>query len=127
MKTIIHEEKEQQLYVKLCYFQKGINLLVTVKVTFNIPDDQALLSITEKFLERTEIFRETDGLIRKNYICDIENSVAGGIYCFDTYKSDKEWCDDDRIRWLKERYSKPEIQYLENPVVVDNSTGEIIH
>ena len=64
MKTIIHEEKEQQLYVKLLYFQQGINLSVIVKVTFNIPDDQALLSITEKFLEKAEIYRETDGLIR---------------------------------------------------------------
>ena len=71
--------------------------MVIVKVTFNIPDDQALLSITEKFLENAEIYRETDGLIRKDYICDIENSVAGGIYCFETYKSDKEWFDDERI------------------------------
>ena len=64
MRTIIHEEIEQQLYVKLFYLQQGINLSVIVKVTFNIPDDQALLSITEKFLEKAEIYRETDGLIR---------------------------------------------------------------
>ena len=101
--------------------------MVIVKVTFNIPDDQDLLSLTEKFLENAEIYGETDGLIRKNYICDIENSVAGGFYCFETYKSAKEWFDDDRIRWLEERYSKPEIQYFENPVVVDNTADQIIH
>ena len=101
--------------------------MVIVKVTFKIPTNQDLDSLTKKFLENAEMYRSTEGLIRKNYICDIENSLAGGIYCFDTRVSAEKWFDDERIQWLEKRYSEPDIQYFENPIIVDNKSGEITY
>jgi hypothetical protein len=38
----------------------------------------------------------------------------------------KSWFDDERIAWITERYSKPDIQFFDNPVLVDNDKGEIV-
>ena len=73
------------------------------------------------------MYRSTEGLIRKHYICDIENRTAGGIYCFEDRGSAEKWFDDERIQWLEKRYSEPDIQYFENPIIVDNKNGEITY
>ena len=65
--------------------------MVIVKVTFKISTNQDLDSLTKKFMENAEMYRSTEGLIRKNYICDIENSLAGGVYCFDNRESAGKW------------------------------------
>ena len=101
--------------------------MVIVKVTFKIPTNQDLDSLTKKFMENADMYRSTEGLIRKNYICDIENSLAGGFYCFDTRESAEKWFDDERIQWLEKRYSEPDFQYFENPIIVDNKIGEITY
>ena len=36
------------------------------------------------------------------------------------------WFDEERIEWLTNRFAKPDIEYFENPVIVDNVAGEII-
>ncbi len=66
------------------------------------------------------------GLLRKNYIADIENGFAGGVYTFLTIENAKTWFSEDRIKWITERYSKPEIIYYESPVIVDNENNKII-
>ena len=38
----------------------------------------------------------------------------------------KSWYDEVRIKWITDRFSKPDIKYFENPVIVDNKTNEII-
>jgi len=100
--------------------------MIIVTVTFSIPSDLDVISLKNKFLETAPMYKETPGLIRKNYICDIKSHIAGGIYCFDTIKNAKSWFDDERIEWLTNRFSKPDIEYFENPVIVDNVTEEII-
>ena len=36
------------------------------------------------------------------------------------------WFDEDRVKWITERFSTPDIKFYENPVIVDNNTDEII-
>ena len=38
----------------------------------------------------------------------------------------KGWFDEARINWITDRFSKPDIKYFQNPVIVDNKTNEII-
>jgi len=100
--------------------------LIIVKVTFQIPKDLDLAALKGKFEETAPMYRDTKGLIRKNYICDLDKSIGGGIYCFESRKDADNWFDDARIEWLTNRYSKPDIEYFENPVIVDNIAGEIL-
>ncbi len=100
--------------------------MIIVIVTFKIPTEINAAILKEKFLETAPIYKETLGLIRKNYLSDIENNTAGGVYCFDNMENAKSWFDDERIEWLTSRYSKPKIKYYDSPVLIDNNLGEII-
>ena len=100
--------------------------MIVVLVTFPISSELDAASLKEKFLEPAPMNRDTPGLIRKNYLADLERHRAGGVYCFDTMENAKQWFDDERIAWITERYSKPDIQFFDNPVMVDNDKGEIV-
>ena len=56
----------------------------------------------------------------------MEKNRSGGVYFFDTVENAKTWFDDERIEWISNRYSKPNIQFFDSPVTVDNIAGEII-
>ena len=100
-------------------------MIITI-VTFNIDSKLTDSILKEKFLETSPIYKDTPGLIRKNYIYDTSKKLAGGVYCFDNMENAKGWFDEERINWITDRFSKPDIKYYENPVIVDNNTNEII-
>ena len=100
-------------------------MIITI-VTFNIDSKLTDSILKEKFLETSPIYKDTPGLIRKNYICDTSKNLAGGVYCFDNIENAKAWFDEERINWITDRFSKPNINYYDNPVIVDNNTNEII-
>ena len=100
--------------------------MITVVVKFKISDTLTSEILKEKFIETSVMYQKVDGLLRKNYIADIENKYAGGVYTFVSMKSAKNWFDEDRIEWITQRFSKPEVAYYESPVIVDNEKNLII-
>ncbi len=100
-------------------------MIITI-VTFNIDSKLTNSMLKEKFLETSPIYKDTPGLIRKNYICDTSKNLAGGVYCFDKIENAKNWFDKERVDWITSRFSRPDIKFYENPVIVDNNTDEII-
>ena len=72
--------------------------MIIAIVTFKIDSELTELILKEKFLETSPIYKDTPGLIRKNYICDTSKNLAGGIYCFDNMENAKSWFDEDRIK-----------------------------
>ncbi len=100
--------------------------MIIAIVTFKIDSELTETVLKEKFLETSPIYKDTPGLIRKNYIFDTSKNLAGGVYCFDTIENAKRWFDEDRIKWITNRYSSPDIKFYKNPVIVDNNTDEII-
>ena len=71
--------------------------MITVVVKFKISDTLTSKILKEKFIETSTMYQKVDGLLRKNYIADIENKYAGGVYTFVSMKSAKNWFDEDRI------------------------------
>ena len=100
--------------------------MITVVVKFKISDTLTSKILKEKFIETSTMYQKVDGLLRKNYIADIENKYAGGVYTFVSIKIAKNWFNEDRIEWITERFSKPEVAYYESPVIVDNEKNLII-
>ena len=100
--------------------------MIIVIVTFKISSDITESILKEKFMESSSLYQNTPGLIRKHYLSNVKNNTAGGVYCFDTLENAQNWFDDERIDWLTERYSKPEINFYNNPIVIDNISKEII-
>ena len=99
--------------------------MITVIVSFKISTDLRAEAVKDKFLETAPMYRDVDGLIRKNYLLDIEKHTAGGAYTFETREQADKWFDQERIDWITERYSKPELTYYDTPVLVDNEQDEI--
>ena len=64
--------------------------MIIVEVTFKIDSSLTEEILKEKFLETAPIYKTTPGLIRKNYISDLKNNIAGGIYCFDNMLNAKD-------------------------------------
>ena len=95
-------------------------MIITI-VTFNIDSKLTNSILKEKFLETSPIYKDTPGLVRKNYIHDTSKNLAGGVYCFDNMENAKNWFEK-RVNWITDRYSKPEIKFYDNPVIVDNNT-----
>ena len=99
--------------------------MITVIVSFKISTDLNAEAVKNKFLETAPMYKDVDGLIRKNYLLDIEKHTAGGAYTFETREQADKWFDQERIDWITERYSKPELTYYDTPVLVDNDQDEI--
>ena len=99
--------------------------MIIVIVTFKISSDITESILKEKFMESSSLYKDAPGLIRKNYLSDVKNSTAGGVYCFDTLENAQNWFDTERIEWLTQRYSKPKISFYNNPIVIDNISKEI--
>ena len=73
-----------------------------------------------------QCIKKQRGLLRKNYLINIETNTAGGVYVFDSAENALEWFDSDRIAFLSERYSTtPDIKYFYSPVEVNNETNKI--
>ena len=100
--------------------------MITVLVKFKISNELNLKTLKEKFIETSTLYVDVQGLLRKNYIADIDNGYAGGVYTFTKIEFAKKWFDEERIKWITERYSEPEITYYESPVIVDNEKNKII-
>ena len=61
--------------------------MIIAIVTFEIDKELNYTVLKEKFLETSPIYKDTPGLIRKNYICDTSKNLAGGVYCFDNIEN----------------------------------------
>ena len=101
--------------------------MITVVVNFEIAEELQKNAVEKKFLETAPMYRDVNGLIRKNYLIDIEHHKAGGVYTFDTIENARAWFNQERIDWLTARYSVPDITYFETPIIVDNDSGNIFH
>ena len=85
--------------------------MITVLVKFKISDELNLKTLKEKFIETSVLYVDVEGLLRKNYIADIEKGFAGGVYTFSTIENAK-----------KESPKVEEKKITENPNKQENSS-----
>ena len=64
--------------------------MIIVVVTFKISNNLDASVLKEKFKETAPLYQNAEGLIRKNYIADMDTHHAGGVYCFDTMENCQE-------------------------------------
>ena len=99
--------------------------MITVLITFSVPENNNVEKIKEKFCETAHMYQDVPGLIRKNYLFSDSPMMAGGAYTFSDREKAEAWFDEDRLAWIENRYSKPEIMYFETTVVVNNEQSKI--
>jgi hypothetical protein len=100
--------------------------MITAVVTAPLPKGLT----REKYLENTKAiagrFTSIPGLIRKQFLFDDKNGVAGGVYLWET-REQAETCYKGvwRENFMKSMGSEPDIKFFESLVVVDNEQDEI--
>lgn len=81
-------------------------------------------AVIEQSLESTKIFHKVKGLRRKYYLNS--DKGGGGVYEFATREDAEAWFNDDWTDWMEGRFGvRPTLTIFDNPVVLDNETGEV--
>ena len=99
--------------------------MITEIVTFRIPASMERERVIALFEESAEVWRAYKKLHRKNYLYDPEAGIAGGVYTWDSIEDAQEAHGEAFHARVADTFgSKPEFQYFETPVVVQNQTGD---
>jgi hypothetical protein len=101
--------------------------MITAVVQFPLPDGVTRDDAKSLFESSAPRYREVAGLVRKYYLFDADEAVAGGCYLFDSRAAAEAAFDDDWRKLIEGRYgAPPQVRYFDTPVIVDNATGDIV-
>ena len=100
--------------------------MITVIVYFKLPVGMTREEIIPKFEQTTQKWRDNQDLIRKNYLIDLGRKTAGGVYLWKEKMHAEIWLGAEFRKMVKDNYGEePTFQFFENPIVIDNITGDI--
>jgi hypothetical protein len=101
--------------------------MITEIVTFKLPAGMTREDVIANFEKTAPSWRANPDLIRKNYLIDISQGIAGGVYLWKEQTAAEKWHGEAFRAKVKEVYgSEPELCYFETPIVVDNVAGAIV-
>ncbi len=87
----------------------------------------SLEAAKKEFTEIAPMFKNPQGLIRKQFLLSENGALIGGVYLWQDMESARNFNENILMGMVKQKYGVlPEVDYFETPVIVDNSTGEII-
>ena len=99
--------------------------MIIAFVQFNIPFEMSLEDARTRFLESAAFFQQAEGLKRKYYLFD--GKTGGGVYVWESREAAEKMYDDRFRQTIKDKYGNtPTVRYIDVPVLVDNTIGEII-
>tara|TARA_B100000676_G_scaffold300035_1_gene345161 strand:- start:2964 stop:3281 length:318 start_codon:yes stop_codon:yes gene_type:complete len=100
--------------------------VITVLVTYKLPEAMnraAAHALSEQVAPR---FQVLEGLRMKHFLYQEERGLGGGFYTWDTREAADTFYTEMWLDSMEERMgSRPELQYFETAVVVDNNSGEV--
>ena len=101
--------------------------MITVIVEFKLPKAISVDEARLTFLSTAPKYQALSGLIRKYYFVSEDGSKAGGIYLWESRSQAEQVYTDEWKTFVRGKYgTDPSLTYLACPVVVDNTTHEII-
>ena len=101
--------------------------MITAFVQFKRPQPLSREKAREIFLTTAPKYREMEGLIRKYYMLSQDGETAGGVYLWNSQEDALRLYTAEWKTFIFDKYGAlPSVTFFESPVVVDNTTGEII-
>ncbi len=101
--------------------------MITEIVTFTLPERMTHDEVIAAFEKTAPTWRANPDLVRKNYLVDVRNRIAGGVYLWKEKSHAEKWHGEEFRKKVKELYgSEPRSQFFETPIVVDNAAGAIV-
>ena len=79
-----------------------------------------------KFETTASKWKENPDLLRKNYLFDPVEGVAGGVYLWRERAHVEKWHGPEFGRMIQQMWeSEPQSHLFETPIVVDNLSGTV--
>lgn len=102
--------------------------MITALVRMELPEATTPAEAAHAWRAPAEALRGTPGLIRKYYALSDDGRTTYGIYLWETRAAAESAFSEEWARDRVERLgmSRPEVTILECPVVLDNTSGEIV-
>jgi hypothetical protein len=99
--------------------------MIIASVRFRLRPGAARGEVVKAFEAGTKKYRNAPGLVRKHYVYG--NGRAGGIYLWESRASAERFYTPEWRAGIARRHgAAPEIEWLDNPVTVDNAAGRVI-
>jgi hypothetical protein len=99
--------------------------MIVASVRFRLRPGTSLEEATGAFEASSPKYRDIKGLVTKYYV--FGNGKGGGIYVWESRQAAERLYTPQWKQMIAERYgAEPEIEWLENPVTVDNVGGKVI-
>lgn len=100
--------------------------MITEIVTFKLPEGMTRKEVISKYETTAPKWKANPDLIRKNYLIDLDNGIAGGVYLWKEQADAEKWHGPEFQKMVKDSYgAEPNFQYFETPILVDNRVGDI--
>jgi hypothetical protein len=101
--------------------------MITAIATFRLPNRLTVDEARSIFESTAPRYQSQPGLIRKYYVLSEDGMTAGGVYLWKSRQAADALYSDAWRAFVTERYgAPPQVVYMESPVIVDNTTGQII-
>jgi hypothetical protein len=101
--------------------------MITVIATFRLPRCLTVEEATKIFESTAPRYQSQPGLIRKYYVLSEDGMTAGGVYLWRSRQDAEALYDDAWRAFVAEKYGvPPQVTYMNSPVIVDNTTRQII-
>ena len=101
--------------------------MITAIATFRLPRRLTVDEAKAIFQSTAPRYQSQPGLIRKYYVLSEDGLTAGGVYLWNTRQDADTLYDYAWRAFVAEKYgAPPQVTYMESPVVVDNTTQQIL-
>lgn len=101
--------------------------MITEIVTFTLPDGMTHEDVLAAFEKSVPTWRANPDLVRKNFLFDAGNHIAGGVYLWKEKSHAEKWHGEEFRKRVKELYgSEPTSQFFDTPIIVDNAAGAVL-
>ncbi len=101
--------------------------MITAIVTFKLPQPITLDEARKIFLNTAPKYLGVTGLTRKYYMLSEDGTTVGGVYLWNSKVEAEAMYTESWRSFVREKYgTDPSVTYMDNPVVVDNLSKEIL-
>src|SRR5262245_46046300 len=101
--------------------------MITEIVLFRLPDGMSREEATAKFRLSVPTWQNNSNLIRKSYLFDEASRRGGGVYQWTNADAAMQAHGPEFQARIEATFgSKPEFQYFETPIVIDNAAKQVV-
>lgn len=101
--------------------------MISEIVLFRLPDGMSRADAMIKYRARVPMWQANPDLIHKAFLFDETSRRGGGVYHWKNIEAAKLGHGAEFKKRIQSTYGcEPEFQYFETPIVIDNTTKQVI-